>query len=136
MPSKLKPSRTGNQRSTAETAQTKRLFSIVGIVMMVAGIVLIIGSFAMRALPTKAVWTEEQAIAHQKASNRYHNDQFDKKISKTELKTSQEEFEAINAQLDRAKYNKSGLPKLLRWIGIGSAGIGYLVLLLVRSNED
>lgn len=131
-----KPSRAGKQRSHAETAQRKRVFSIVGVAMMIAGAVLIVASFGASAVPTKAVWTNEQAIAHQKASNKYHNDQFDKKISKVELQASREKFEAIHADLESAKFKKSGLPKLLRWIGIGSVGLGYLVLLVVRSIDD
>ena len=131
-----KPSRAGQKRSSDEVAKTKRLFSILGISLMGIGLVLIVASFTVRVIPGKAVWSNEQAIAHQKASNKYHNDQFDQSITKVELEASRKEFEVINEQLDRAKYKRSGLPKVLRWIGIGSAGVGYVMLLIVRSNDD
>jgi|GEM_PF-5395846 len=129
-------SRAGKKRSHAEIAQQKRFFNIIGISLMVVGLVLIVASFSARAVPAKAVWTNEQAVAHQKASNKYHNDQFDESISKVELKASREEFEAINQKLKNAKFKRDGLPIVLRWIGIVSAGLGYVITLLVRSNED
>ena len=103
---------------------------------MAIGVICILTSFALRSIPNDAVWSEEQAVAHQRASNKFHRDQFDKRISDSELAESRAAFEEIDEKLSRAKGTRNGLPVIVRWIGIVSAGVGYVVLLVVRSNQD
>ena len=104
---------------------------------MAVGLVLILVSFvAVKTLPRKAVWSDEQALAHQAASNKYHQDQFDKSLSKRELQASREAFEEIDVKLKRAKDAKSAIPKLLRWGGVVCAAIGFVSQSLAKGFED
>ena len=109
---------------------------LLSIPLMLVGIFMILGSFMFRSLPNDVVWTNEQAEAHQQAADKYHRDQFDTSISKIDLKTSREEFEAIDADLNRAKNTQQTLPTILRWAGIAAAGVGYVLLTVKRTSED
>ena len=125
------------KRQPAESSGVAtKLLAYVGIPMMAIGLLLILGSFAVTTLPTKAVWSDEQALAHQAASNKFHQDQFDKSLSKRELQASREAFEEIDVKLKRAKDTKAGLPKLLRWGGVVCAAIGFFSQAIAKGFED
>lgn len=99
------------------------------------GLLLVILSFSWQAIvPDDMIWTEEEAAAHQKASLKFHGNQFDDSISKIELAKSQQEFEALDQKLQGAKQAKYGTPFYLRWSGIVSIGVGVFLLLLKRDQ--
>lgn len=126
---------TSKSKAKSAGGATKFL-AYAGVPLMAIGLVLILGSFAVKTIPNKVVWSDEQAQSHQAASNKYHQDQFDKSLSKRELQASREAFEEIDVKLQRAKDAKSGLPKLLRWGGVIFAAIGFVSQLLAQSFES
>lgn len=102
---------------------------------MVIGVLCILASFALKSIPNDAVWSDEQAVAHQRASNKFHRDQFDKNLTESELAKSRAAFEEIDEQLSRAKSKRTGIPFVVRWTGIVCTGLGYVILLILRSNQ-
>lgn len=131
----MKSKRSASRKSKS-TQQADNVIPYVAVPLMVIGVICILASFALSSVPTDVVWSDEQAIAHQEASNRFHRDQFDKSLSESELAKSREAFEEIDEQLSRAKGRRNGIPIIVRWIGIVCTGLGYVVLLVVRSNQD
>lgn len=129
-----KPRRSAQRKKQGEAGG--KLIPFVAVPLMLIGVACVLASFALTTIPDKAVWSKEQALVHQKASNKYHKDQFDKSLSEAELAASREAFEAIDQKLSRAKSTKQFLPKVVRWVGIASAGLGWVILVIIRSNQD
>lgn len=105
-----------------------------GVVCVCLGVFLLLVSFAWKAIPGKAVWNEEQALAFSEAAGTFHKHTYDKSITKEEMQATRDEYEAQKKQYDRALAIKDASPKYLRIAGLVATAIGIILIKAVQQR--
>jgi len=94
--------------------------------------------FVVPNLPATATWSEEEAIAYQKASTTYHNATFDRTLTGEERQKSADDWQHHRDKLDSAIEKRSVWPSRLRYAGFAFVlmGVSFYVAAKVRNEKD